>query len=182
MSPISSATGMNSPGPTRPRSGEYQRASASNATIRPSRRSTIGSKTTPISSCSSPRWSSTANSCRRRTRACISGAYRAVRCFPDCFAEYIATSAFRSSSSAVIPGLESAIPMLELSRVSRPCSMIGRWIDSSMQVATSSAPCPSVDSSSTANSSPASRAAVSTWRTDRWTRRPISTSTSSPTA
>ena len=50
---------MNSAGRTSPARARYQRASASNATIRPSRGSTIGSKTTPISSRSSARWSST---------------------------------------------------------------------------------------------------------------------------
>ena len=157
ISPLDSAVVMNSEGRSRPRSGWCQRTSASNAWMPPSLRETIGWYLTSIS----PRLtaSSRSNAGPRRERA-VSG-----RRSPS-FTPYIERSAFRIKSSALAAsGPESEIPMLAWIVVSHTDSANGAMSALVSLRAACSAASSSARSTSTANSSPPSRAGRSPART-----------------
>ena len=101
----------------------------------------MGSKTSTISPRSSAPSSSSANSWRRRTRACIVGAYWRKSCLPAALAEYMATSALPSSSSALAAEERRARSRCSpAGALCRPARSNGRSIASSSDRATVSAP------------------------------------------
>ena len=100
---------------------------------------------------------------------------------------YIATSAFRSSSSAPsgppVRASAVAMPIDARTKTSLPSRWNGPSSDARIRAATSAASTPSPPSSSRiANSSPPSRAAVSACRSEFFSRSPTSASIRSPAA
>ena len=112
----------------RPRSGWFQRTSASAAATLPVASSTIGCSSTTSSPRSAARWRSSLRRWRRRTAACIAGSKTSWRCLPAFLAVYMATSALRSSSSALSTSAvqPSTIPRLACAEISCPATVKGR--------------------------------------------------------
>ena len=182
---MSSASGMNSAGGMRPRPGWFQRTSASTATVSPVARSTIGWYWTISSRNFSARSSSSLRSWRRTIESRISGVKTAKRRLPPSLASYIATSASRSSSSACVRALWlAAMPIERLTLSGFSPAATGIMNDWSVRLAISTAPRSASSSrrTSTANSSPPSRATTSSRRTECTSRDATPRSSWSPIA
>ena len=114
--PVSSATGMNFAGETRPCSGWCQRTSASTPTKRPFW-STWGWKCSKNCSNASAWRRSSSRVARALTAACISGSKKRSVLRPADLAWYMARSACLSSSSTLVCGpRKGTMPMLGVLR------------------------------------------------------------------
>ena len=183
ISPVSSASGMNSPGATTPRSGCRQRTSASAATTSPSARRAIGWYSTANSLRVTACWSCSLSPWRRRIAVCMLRSKRAQRPLPRCLASYMATSASRISSPArVAAEWLVAMPTLAPTLTASPPAGT-RWASAARirSATTTTSSGPSRRSSSTANSSPPKRATVSVGRTQSHRRSATAISSWSPT-
>ena len=121
---------------------------------------------------------------RAITASCIDGSKTTTRPLPRAFAEYIATSALRSRSPALsMPGRPAATPTLARTFTSRPSISKNEPIAAVSRLATRiDAFMSGVSRSSTANSSPPRRAAMSLERSTEPRRSPTATSSASPAA
>ena len=147
--------------------------------MRAVRRSTIGWKCTSMPPDSTARASSCCRLVRCAARTRMAGSNTSTRPLPACFAAYMAMSASRSRSSADSRPSRDATPTLAPIRTSWPATPNGRRRVSTIRrptdCASSGPPCVT-----TANSSPPSRAVVSSGRTHPSRRCAAERSSSSP--
>ena len=109
IAPFSSAISMNSPGDTRPRSGCCQRTSASTPAGWPRReRRRSAGRRAAAGRARRRAGAATPSSCRSRIAACMPGSKIAKPALPLALAMYIATSALRTTSDALLAGVPSA--------------------------------------------------------------------------
>ena len=130
------------------------------------------------------RASSAESAWRATIAACIVGSKTATRRLPPAFAVYIATSALRSNSSVCWCGSRpTAMPIEPPTTRSWPATANDTWSASMIRPATAFArPSPSSSVSSSANSSPPSRAARSSLRMQLLIRSATAASRRSPAA
>ena len=182
ISPHSSATGRNSCGSSRPRSGWRQRIRASTPITRP----LPTSSSDWYSSTNSPRSSAWRKRCwsspRSITRAFISGLKKRKLLRPLCLAWYMATSAWCIRVSTSVPSVgQMATPIETDSEKVLPPTSTGRATACITACATWAAwSAPPMSASSTTNSSPPRRLMVSTRRTQPRRRAATSRRTASP--